>query len=201
MSIQEKRIIELLRAKRREDPKGFRKYMPDVAELLPRLPPERSRPKSPFGLTEQELCYHRNGLSEVLDKQGGGVATADDAAKGLQHCAALIRDDNLTDKVGYEMLKGLIRTAIGKSIGSYGSKVTLPLDESGGPVLERISAIRGVYLNLDRDRRLVSISINPGKVRERRRLMEIVGIGEDPNPEVASKHDDYLAVQEPHGDV
>ena len=75
MSIEERRIVELLRTKRREDPKGFRKYMPDVAELLPRLPPESGRRKSPFGLTGQELCYHRNGLSEVLEKQDHGVAT------------------------------------------------------------------------------------------------------------------------------
>lgn len=200
MSIEEKRIVELLRAKRREDPKRFRKYMPDVAELLPRLPPESSKRKSPFGLTEQELCYHRNGLSDVVEKQDGGVATADDAAKGLQHCAALIRDDNLTDKVDCEMLKGLIKTAVGKTPGSYRSKTTVPLYESGGPVLESISAIRGVYLNIDRDRRLVSISIHPGKVRERRSLLEVVGIGGDPNSDVASKHDDYLEEQGPHGD-
>ena len=201
MSMQEKRIIELLRAKRREDPKGFRKYLPSVAELLPRLPPERSKSKSPFGLTTQELSYHRNGLSEVLDRELEGVASAEDAAKGLQHCAALIRDDKLTDMVGYRMVKGLIRATIGRSPSSYRSKTTVPLDEGGGPVLERISAIRGVYFNLDRDRRLVSISIHPGKMKERSRLMEVIGIGKDPEADVASKHDDYLAVQGPHGDV
>lgn len=200
MSTQETRLIALLQAKRRADPQGFRKYLPGVIELLPELSSRRRSARSPFGLTEQELSYHRDGLSEALGKLGEGTVTAEEAAKGLQHCANLIRDDNLAEEVGYETLKDLIRAAIGKSPGSYRSKTTVPLGEgSGGRVLERVSAIRGVSLDLDRERRLVSISIHPGKVRERRRLMEFVGASKDPEPDVAARHDDYLAMQEPHG--
>ncbi len=199
MSTQEKRLIELLQDKRRKDPEGFQKYLPGAVELLPKTFPKTNRSRSPFGLTEQERSYHEAGLAEALGKQGRGAITAGEAVKGLQHCANLIRDDNLPEEVGYETVKGLVKAAIGKSPGSYKSNATVPLDEDGGPVLERVSAIRGVYLEFDRERRLVSISIHPRKVRERRRLMEFVGASSDPEPGVASRHDDYLAMQDPHG--
>ncbi len=200
MSTQEKRLIALLQAKRRADPNGFRKYLPGVTELLPALPARRRSTRSPFGLTERERAYHRDGLADTLGKLEAGTVTAAAAVKGLQHCANLIRDDNLPEEVGYETLKALIRAAIGKSPGSYRSKATVPLGAgSGGPVLERVSAIRGVSLDLDRERRLVSISIHPGKFRERRRLMKFVGASQDPAADIAARHDDYLAMQEPHG--
>lgn len=196
MSTQQERLIALLQAKRREDPRGLRKYLPGVIELLPALPSRRRSARSPFGLTERELAYHRDGLSVVLGRLDASTVTAEEAAKGLQHCANLIRDDDLPEEVGYETLKGLIRAALGKSPGSYRAKTTVPLGEgSGGPVLERVSAIRGVSLDLDRERRLVSISIHPGKVRERRQLMKFVGASKDHAPDVAARHDDYLAMQ------
>ena len=197
MGIQEKRLIDLLQAKYREDPKGFRKYLPGAAELLPEPSPERGRPRSPFGLTDREIAFHRAGLAEALDKLDEGSVTVKEAARGLQHCATLIKDDNLPDEAGYDKLKRLISAGIGKSPGSYRSKTTVPLGESGGDVHEQVPAIRGVYLGLDRDRRLVSISIHPRKFRERRRLMQFVGASKDPEPDVSVRHDDYLAMEDP----
>lgn len=206
MSIQEKRIIELLQAKRRKDPEGFRKYLPDVADLLPDPPPRRSRARSTFGLTERELSYHRTGLLEALGKLDDGTITAEEAVKGLQHSAALTRDgnlpygryDNLPHEIGHDVMKGLVKAAISKSPGSYKSKTTVALGK-GGPVLEQVSIIMGVFLDLDKDGRLVSLSIDPGKYRKRRKLMKIVGIARDPEPDVAARHDYYLAMQDPHG--
>ena len=198
MTSQEKRLIDLLQAKYRRDPSGFREYLPGAAELLPEVS-SRSRPKSPFGLTEPERAFHRVGLVEAVDKLEEGSVTAEEAGKGLQHCAALIKDDNLPDEAGYQALKGLVSVAIGKSPGSFKSKATVSVVEDGGEVHERVSAIRGVYLDLDRNGRLTSISINPRKVRERRGLMEFVGASKDAEPDVASRHDDYLAMQDPHG--
>ena len=122
MNTQQNRLIDLLQAKRREDPAGFQKYLPGAAELLPELSPRRSRLRSPFGLTERERSHHQAGVSEVLDKLGEGEISTGDAAKGLQHCANLIMDDSLADEVDYEALKGLVRAAIGKSPSSYKSK-------------------------------------------------------------------------------
>ena len=193
MSIQERRLIELLQARYREEPKGFRKYLPGAADLLPEQPPGGGGRRSPFGLTEQEIAFHRAGLAEVFEKLDKSSVATEEAARGLQHCAALIMDDNLPEEADYEKLKSLIRAGIGKSPGSYKSKATIQIGEGNGDVHERVSAIRGVYLDLDGRRRLVSISIHPRKVRERRGLMQFVGASKDPEPHVSSRHDDYLA--------
>ena len=208
MTTQEKCLIDLLQAKYREDPKGFRRYLPGAAELLPEQPPTRSRARATFGLTERERSYHRAGLSEVLRRIDDGSITAEEAVQGLEHCAALIKDDNLpygwdenlSHEMGYEVKKGLLRAALGKSPGSYRSKTTVPVSGDGGPILESVSVIMGVFLNLDRNRRLVSVSIDPGKYRARRKAMAFVGASRD-NPDVALRHDDYLAMQDPHGNA
>ena len=199
MSIHERKLIELLQARYREDPKGFRKFLPGAVDLLPEQAPGRARRRSLFGLTEQEIAFHLAELAEVFGKLDKGSVTPEEAARGLQHCAALIVDDNLPEEADYEKLKRLIRAGIGKSPGSYKSKATIQIGEGSGDVHERVSAIRGVYLDLDRSRRLVSISIHPRKVRERRQLMKFVGASKDPRPDVSSRHDEYLASGEPHG--
>lgn len=199
MSVQERNLIELLQARYREDPKGFREYLPGVAELLPESSTARGETKSPFGLTKSDIAFHRAGLADVLDKMETGSTTAREAVKALQHCAALIVDDNLPEETNYEKLKRLISTGIGRSPESFKSEATIQIGERNGDVHERVSAIRGVYLELDRRRRLVSISINPRKVRERRELMRFVGASKDPDPHVSSRHDDYLASEDPHG--
>ena len=213
MSTKRDRLIGMLQAKYREDPNGFRGFLPGAAELLPELPPERRRRRAPTRLTERELSYHREGLSEVLQGLDQGTLTSKRAVKGLQHCAALIKDDNLPYtgeneevdasipyKMGYEVLKGLLRAALGKSPGSYSSKTTVPIGEDRGPVFESISVIMGVHLDLDRSGRLMSVSIHPGTYRKRRKAMAFVGASRD-NPDVALRHDDYLAMQDPHGNA
>ncbi len=209
MSAKRDRLIELLQAKYREDPNGFRAFLPGAVELLPEQPPKRRRTRSPFGLTERELSYHREGLSEVLRGLDEGTLESEEAIKGLQHCAALIKDDNLpygwveslSHEMGYEVLKGLLRAGLGKSPGSYRSKTTVRVGEGGDPVFESVSMIMGVLLDLNRNGRLVSVSIHPGTHRKRRKAMAIIGIGSDPEPDVAHRHDDYLAMQDPHGNA
>ena len=127
--------------------------------------------------------------------------TPEDAAKGLQHCANVIRDDvfGFPGEDRYESVKALIKAAVGKSPGSYKSKMTVPLNGNGkGTVVEQVSVIMGVYLDLNRNRQLVSISIDPKEVRKRREVMKFVGASTD-EPDVALRHDDYLAMQDPHG--
>ena len=204
MVVLEQRLIDLLQAKRREDPNGFREYLPGVDELLPDPPPRPSKTRPTFGLTERELSYHRTGLSEVLDKLDAGAITAEEAVRGLEHCAALLKgenmwyvwDNNLQYEMDHDVLKALVRTVLGKSPGSYKSKTTVSVGK--GDVLEQVSVILGVFLDLDRNGRLVSISIDPYKYRKWPKLMKFVGGSRDES-DVALRHDYYLSLQDPHG--
>ena len=74
MTTQEKCLIDLLQAKYREDPKGFRKYLPGAAELLPEQPPTRSRARATFGLTERRafLPSGRAVRSAAQDRRWNG---------------------------------------------------------------------------------------------------------------------------------
>lgn len=190
MSVRERNLIELLQARYREDPVGFREYLPGVAELLPEASPRRVRTESGSRLTENEISFHRAGLAEVLDKIETGTATAREAVKALQHCGVLIVDDSLPEEANYEKLKRLISTGIGRSPESFKSEATVKIGEGNDDVHERVSAIRGVYLDLDWERRLVSISINPRRFRERHELMRFVGASNDPDPLASVRHDD-----------
>lgn len=199
MALPNDDLIELLRAKRRADPDGFREYLPDIDELLADLPVKRSDPVR-HRLTVQERAHHHDGLARALERIRASDLSSGEAAQALQHCANLLRDDPLTVDVNYKVVMGLAKAALGKSPGSYRSKTTVSLaGADGGVAMDRVVAIRGVYLDLDREGRLVSISINPGKFKERRKLMSIVGAGSDPRTDVAARHDDYLAMQDPHG--
>ena len=202
MVTQEQLIINLLQAKRRKDPDGFREYLPDVAMLLPDPLPMPVKPsRAEFTLTEREREYHKAGVSDALSKLREGTITPEEAAKGLQHCAYVLKDDifGFPEDYRHESAKALIKAAIGKSPGSFKSKTTVPLALNGkSPVVEQVSVILGVYLDLDRDGQLVSLSIDPKKVRKWREIMKFVGGSRD-LPDVAARHDDYLAMQDPHG--
>ena len=173
-----------------------------MAKLLPDPPPVRAKSSPPvFTLTEREREYHKGGVSDALSKLREGTITSEEAAKGLQHCAHVLKDDifGFPGEDRYESVKALIKAAIGKSPGSYKSKMTVALNGNGkGPVVEQVSVIMGVYLDLNRNRQLVSISIDPKEVRKRREVMKFVGASTD-EPDVALRHDDYLAMQDPHG--
>ncbi len=170
-------------------------------ELLPPLPREDRR-RSPFGLTEHELAFHAEGLAVEMAKLRQRAMDREGAVKALQHAAELIRDDSLPKEADHETMKSLLAAAIGKSPGSVKANTTFPLvEDSDSAVLEAVPAIRGVYLNLYKNRRLVSIRVNPAKVKEFRTMMKIVGIGADRDTatDVAANHDFYLAMQGPHG--
>ena len=94
----------------------------------------------------------------------------------------------------------LLKSAIGKSPGSFTKNSTVLIDETrkGDPGYHA-SVIRGVVLNLDTEMRLVSITVTPRRFRERKKMMSLVGIGRDPKSDVARRHDDYLAEMSPHG--
>ena len=185
MKSRNERLARLLRDKFRSDPDGFREYLPGAAELLSEQVPTRRRFGSPFGLTENELTHNRGELADILRKLTEGTLTTEAAWTGLRHCAVLTKngnlpygwDENLSHEMNYEVLKNLLWKALGKSPGSYKRKTVVPTGQgTTEPVAEQVPIIKGIHLDLDINRRLVSISVNPGKYKERNKLVSIIGL-------------------------
>lgn len=141
-------------------------------------------------------------LTQTLAAVASGDATPEESVKGLEHCAFLIRDDNLPAEADYEVLCALFKAAFGKRPASFKKSEMIEVTDghAADDVVHRFSLVRGVSLELDREMRLISVSVSPRKVRQRRKLLSFVGAGQDADPDVARRHDEYLARINPHGD-
>lgn len=196
-------LLELLSSKYADDPQEFRSYMPEVAQMLDAFDsPHRQLTRSSYGLTEREAKFHQATLTETLAAVASGAATPAESVKGLEHCAFLIRDDRLPAEADYEALCALFKVAFGKRPASFKKSEMINVADvrTADDAVHRFALVRGVSLELDREMRLISVSVSPRKVRQRRKLLSFVGAGQDAAPDVARRHDDYLARINPHGD-
>jgi hypothetical protein len=193
-------FADLLVSKYRADPEAFRAYLPEVAQALDLMLSPRRSARSPFGLTERDRTHRLNGLQETLERlaQGGIARTA--AMRGLEHCATLVQDDSLPEHVDHTTLIRLLTAAIGKSPASVNANATIAVQDEAqqAQVVNRVSLVRGVVLDLTWDMRLVSITVTPRKMVERRHALRLIGIGKESGIDVAERHDEYLARKEPH---
>ncbi len=190
------RILGLLKAKYVADPEGFRSYLPEVARSLDDIAPPSRPHRSPFVLTEGERGYRQQALSKILESMSKAPITKEEAVSGLEHCAALIEDSSLPPEVDCKVLVDLVRYATGKSPGTVKAITTADIPENHGKeISRRLSILRGVTANVSWDMRLVSITINPQKMRERNKALRFVGIAHD-LPDVAREHDKYLSQKE-----
>ena len=195
----DKQLRDMLISEYRADPRRFHTHFPEIAGLLEAMAPPRRVRRSPFGLTERQRGHHQAALSKVVGRLGEGSVSPQEAVRGLEHCATLIQDDSLPEDVVYDTLVTLLKAAIGKSPGTFKSVQTIPVSDRGGQEsLYRVSLVKGVALDLDKHMRLSSITVTPSKVRKRRKSLDFVGIGRDTAPDVARRHDDYLADRVPH---
>lgn len=187
-------LVRLLTLKFNRDPKKFRAYLPEVAQMLDEYNPPPEPKRSPFVLTEKERAFHQDSLANIfarLDEKGLSV---EQAVEGLEHCAVLLEDYFLLEGVRHDDRVKLLKAAVGKSPGSFRRNETIMIADgkSSEDVVNKLSFVRGVYLELDREFRLVSISVVPRQVRERKKLMAIVGMIDDPVTDVSTRYEDYL---------
>ncbi len=188
------KLVRLLTLQFKRDPKRFRAYLPEVAQMLDEhdSPPKPKR--SPFVLTEKERAFHQDSLANVfarLDEKGLSV---EQAVEGLEHCAVLLEDYFLLEGVRHDDRVKLLKAAVGKSPGSFKRNETIMIADgkSSEEVVNKVSFVRGVYLELDKEFRLVSISVVPRKVREWKKMMALAGMIDDPVTDVSTRYEDYL---------
>lgn len=145
-------------------------------------------------LGEHDPTSRVKSLAQSLERRRDSALSKQNAVKALEDCAILILENRLPKTCDHESLVGLLESALGKSLRSFDSATTIPVESTDGVITAAsLSLVRGVILNLDSDGHLVSIDITPGKIKERDALLTIVGLGRDSKSDVAERHDDYLA--------
>ena len=188
-------LTELLRLRYRSSPKKFRAYLPEIAQMLNEdsQPPRPARSTS--ALSEEERAFHHDSLAKTfarLDEKGLSI---EQAVKGLEHYAILLEDDNVPSSLRHDDRVKLLKAAVGKSPGSFkrDETIIMSVGKSSEDVVNRLSFVRGVYLGLDREFQLVSISVVPRKVRERKKMMALVCMIDDPTiTDLSTRYEDYL---------
>ena len=195
----ESAVFRHMLSKYEADPAWVKRHLPEIGEIMAQaVAPPRTTP-SPFGLTERERAFRIESLPGV---DGLDALRPEEAIKTLERVAALILDDSLPFEFNHQALTQLFEAAFGVSPRSFAADTVIPVNQKDGgdDAAYTVSMTRGVILNLDENMRLASSTIIPRKIRERDKLMSIVGIAHDSKRDVAARHDDYLAEISPYGD-
>jgi len=181
-------ILHNLINKYQADPERFRSYLPELAQELEQLLPSHTRKSHTSVLTELERERLCNALLQLLD---GRSVSSGEAIQALEYCATLVQDESLPQKVDRKTLLSLLHQSAGISFSKVKKTTKIPVGE--GEAIKEVALLRGVYLQLTWNDRLVAISIFPAKSKERSRALKFVGVAKDSASDVSQRHDVYLA--------
>ena len=147
-----------------------------------------------FKIDKHDQTRMVKSLAQSLGRYRDGKLSKQGAVRALEDCAVLILENRLPNTCDHESLVGLLESTLGVALDSFDSATTISIKGAEGEELgTNLSLVRGVVLYLDSDGYLLSIDIAPSKIKERKALLTIVGVGRDTEPDVAERHDDYLA--------
>ncbi len=177
------------------DPGRLRKAMPEVAALLDKLTnPSPTLPsnESPFGLTQRERSYHQEALEGLLRRFR--YLTKEDTVAGLESGANLLADNFIPDYSSQQTLRQNLLKLVRKATGIQPRKTGQPVERviREGEASRTIPVVRGVYLHLTWEFKLLKITMDPQQWRLRCQALGFVGVGRDAATDVAENHDDYL---------
>lgn len=193
-------LLRILRDKYQSDPEGFRGFLPEVAQTLDSLSPRPVGQTIPFALTDRERDRRVRSFDTAVQALNDDGIERSAAIRAAEDYAVLTLDNRVPLRLDSEKRAALAKAAVGKNPGSFRAKETIVIqDGSNAPPACSVPLIRGVGLNLTWDMKLVSISVLPERIRERKRLLEFVGAGKDDATNVAERHDEYLGEMSPRG--
>ena len=117
---------------------------------------------------------------------------ADPGIEMLRTIASLRDPEKRCEKTFYDQVVSLIRGLTKTPLENSESEVMILFDVQSQAINFETFA-RGAQLGLDEAGRIVLIRVDAERLREGQRLWSIVGMIEGDAPDVALRHDDYLA--------
>lgn len=171
-------------------PEQLEAALPKIAQRLSLILPSKASNVRSFGLTEKERALYTDDLRRLLANLGQYNLSTGQAVQALEKCASLIEDNSLPAEVTRNTLAKLVKTATGLTPSAVKKKMNFTIKD--GSATNQISLLRGVLLNTTWDNRMLSIDINPSKVKERRRIVFFVGSAKDSESNVAERHNMYI---------
>lgn len=171
-------------------PEQLEAALPQIAQHLSLILPRKSHKIRSFGLTEKERTRYSGDLLKLIVKLGKGSLSRDQAIQALEECVALVKDNSLPVELSHDVLAKLVKQVIGMTPSGVQKRRNFPIRD--GSASEQIALLRGVLLNNTWDNCLLSIDINPSKVKERRRIVSFVGSAKDSEANVAERHNMYI---------
>jgi len=181
-------ILQNLINKYQADLERFRSYLPEIAQELEKILTSQTKKSHTSALTELERERLCKALLQLLD---GRSLSSGEAVQALEYCATLVQDESLPQEVDRKTLLRLLHQAAGISFSKVKKTTKIPVRE--GEAIKEVALLRGVYLQLTWNDRLVAISIFPSKLKERTRALKFVGIAKDTASDVSQRHDVFLA--------
>jgi hypothetical protein len=194
-------MVDALLTKYRAEPQRFRSYLPDIAQMLDALQPERKAVTTVFALTERERARRIESLQEAMKRLDTKKLGKEEAIVALEDYAVLLEDNRVPEDLDFDKKMKFFKVLLGKGPSFYKSQIIVPVRENNEQleVVKSTPLVRGVRLNLTWDAKLVSVSIAPERYRERKKFLAFVGLGTDSASDVAERHDYYLSEIGPHG--
>ncbi len=172
---EQKWLQELVLNKYRADPEALRACLPDLAQAIDQFLPT-SRSRSRHELTQHELANRLARLNALLEDLASSSLETGGAVQALEHYAALIACHSPPDNIDHQTGVALLKAAFGVSPSSAKSILTIVVENRNETEVNRVTFLRGVTMNMSWDFRLVSVTIDPQRVRQRAVAMRLVGI-------------------------
>lgn len=176
-------VWKILINKYRADPDGFRFYLPEATQEIEKMltsPIKRTHISTLTELERARLC--KSLLNIPKDKK---IPQAE-AIQALEYCATLVQDESLPDEIDRKAVLHFIHNAIGSPVSKIERVTRITLND--GQETRKLAILRGIYLHLTWNDRLVAVSISPSKHKERSEAMRFVGIASDSDPNTSVKY-------------
>jgi hypothetical protein len=164
-------IFQILINKYRVNPETLRCCLPEVIPEIEKLVSASNRRSNVSGLTEIE---RERLLSFLFHIPKDNSVTKDEAIRALEYCATLIQDESLPNEIDRKVVLTYLHYVINSSLSDIDKKSKITL--SDGVEAKTLAILRGVYLHLTWNDKLIAVSISPTKMKERPHAMRLIGI-------------------------